>query len=117
MLWLQQVSRAALSPVVTSGFMGNNTHALFVPAGESGDWIELHNVSPAPVNLLNWSLTDNAGNLTKWRLPTTNLNVDAYLIVFADGKNKRVPGAPLHASFKLSTEGGYLALVQPDGTT
>lgn len=39
-----------------------------------------------------------------------------YLVVFASGKNRAIPGRPLHTSFRLSASGGYLALVQPDGT-
>ena len=32
-------------------------------------------------------------------------------------ETRRNPGAPLHTNFKLSEEGEYLALVQPDGVT
>jgi hypothetical protein len=40
-----------------------------------------------------------------------------YLIVFASGKDRRSPGAELHANFKLDAQGEYLALVKPDGVT
>jgi hypothetical protein len=40
-----------------------------------------------------------------------------YLLVFASDKDRRASGAPLHTSFALGTEGEYLALVRPDGTT
>ena len=50
----------------------------------------------AAVNLDGWSLTDTAGNLTKWRFPATNLATGASLVVFASGKDRRVPGATLH---------------------
>src|SRR5207247_5900442 len=61
--------------------------------------------------------TDKLGDSNPWRFPATNLNADAYLIVFASGKNRRVPGAPLHTDFKLSAGGEYLALIEPDGVT
>ncbi len=112
----------AASPVVISEFMASNrtTNTLNQVFGNSvfpdaPDWIEVHNVSAAPVNLLNWSLTDNAGNLAKWRFPETNLNAGAYLVIAASGFDRRVPGAPLHANFSLDAGGEFLALVQPDG--
>ena len=108
--------RAATSPVVISEFLASNTTGLRDNFNDTADWIEIRNVSTGPVNLLNWSLTDTTNNLTKWRFPATNLNAGAYMIVFASGRDLRVPGAPLHTSFNLTAGGEYLALVQPDGT-
>src|SRR5207253_770252 len=51
-----------------------------------------------------------------WSFPSTNLPPNGYMLVFASGKNRRVPGAPLHTSFSLKASGEYLALVRPDGT-
>lgn len=39
------------------------------------------------------------------------------MIVFASGKNRRIPGRPLHTSFKLTASGEHLALIRPDGRT
>ena len=85
--------------------------------GVASDWIEVYNPSAFAVNLDGWSLTDNSGNLTKWRFPATNLPSGGFLIVFASGNDRRIPGARLHANFSLSASGEYLALVKPDGTT
>ena len=108
---------SAASPVVISEFMANNTRTLADEDGDFPDWIEIRNNSASVVNLQNWSLTDNAGNRTKWRFPATNFNVGAYMVVFASGKDRHVAGGPLHTSFKLDKDGGYLALVDPDGQT
>lgn len=69
------------------------------------------------MNLDGWYLTDNAGNLTKWRFPATNLAGGSFMIVFASAKDRRVPGSRLHTSFSLTAGGEYLALVKPDGVT
>ena len=69
------------------------------------------------MNLLGWYLTDSAGNPTKWRFPTTNLNANSYMVVFASNKDRRTPGRPLHTSFKLNDIGSFVALVKPDGVT
>jgi len=107
----------AASPVVISEFMASNTRGLVDEDGTNPDWIEIRNTSTVAVNLNNWSLTDNPGSLTKWRFPATNINAGAYMIIYASGKNRRIPGKPLHTDFQINVSGEYLALVMPDGTT
>lgn len=97
-------------------FMASNSGTLPDEDGSYEDWIEIQNTSPATVNLLNWSLTDDAQELTKWSFPATNLPPGQFLVVFASNKDRRAPGAPLHTNFKLSAGGEYLALVDPSGT-
>jgi hypothetical protein len=97
-------------------FLASNSGGLTDEDGSSPDWIELFNPGPEDVELLNWSLTDSATNLTQWRFPPTTLPVGGHLVVFASGKNRRVPGRPLHTNFRLNETGEYLALVAPDGT-
>lgn len=97
-------------------FMASNTHTLVDEDGDSSDWIEIQNTTAADVNLLNWALTDSAGNPGKWPFPATNMTPGGFLVVFASGKDRRLPGAPLHANFKLDSAGEYLALFRPDGT-
>ena len=64
-----------------------------------------------------WCLTDNAANLSKWSFPGVTLLPGDFLVVFASGKDRRIPGSELHTNFQLSSGGEYLALVEPDGTT
>jgi len=97
-------------------FMASNVSTLADEDGSYEDWIEIQNNSPVTVSLLNWSLTDEVGDLTKWRFPATNLPPGEFLIVFASDKDRRAPGAPLHTNFKLGADGEYLALVDPTGT-
>ena len=97
-------------------FMAANSGPVVDEDGDTSDWIEIHNAGTNVVNLEGWFLTDKASNLANWRFPATNLVANAYLIVFASGKDHRVPGAPLHTSFQLKASGDYLALVRPDGT-
>ena len=103
--------------VLITEFMASNTRTLADENGEFSDWIEIYNAGTNMVNLLDWSLTDTAGNLTKWRFPSTNIAPGRFIIVFASNKNRRTPGAPLHTNFKLDANPPeYLALVRPDGT-
>ncbi|HBE97219.1 MAG TPA: hypothetical protein DDW68_08600, partial [Verrucomicrobiales bacterium] len=61
--------------------------------------------------------TDDPTNLTKWQFPSTALNDDELLLVFASDKDRAVSGSELHTNFKLSSGGEYLALIEPDGVT
>ncbi len=86
--------------------------------GDSADWLELFNPTDRAVNLEGWYLTDDAQQLTQWRIPATVLPSGQFLVVFASGKDRRDPSRTLHTNFKLGQEqGGFLALVQPDGQT
>ncbi len=107
----------AADQVVITEFMAANSFTLADEDGGFSDWVEIYNADTNTVNLDGWSLTDNDGNLTKWQFPSTNMAPHTFLVVFASGKNRRVPGAPLHANFSLNAGGEYLALVRPDGVT
>ena len=114
--WTYLLDTNGASPYI-SEFMASNTRILADETGQFPDWIEIYNPGAAAVNMAGWSLTDNANNLTKWIFPATNLPSGGFMVVFASGNNRRVPGAPLHTSFSLSASGEYLGLVKPDGVT
>ena len=116
-LWASFGQLRATEPVTITELLASNTGGLRDEDGDSSDWIEIFNSGTNSVNLEGWFLTDSAANLTKWRFPSTNLPPQGFLIVFASGKDRAVPGAPLHANFALSASGEYLALVKPDGVT
>jgi hypothetical protein len=101
--------------VLISEFMAANNVTLTNSLGRADDWIELHNNTAANVNLAGWHLTDNANNLTKWTFPSVLMSPGSYLVVWASDENT-VTNGEIHTSFRLSAEGEYLALVEPDGT-
>ncbi|MCD4745198.1 MAG: CotH kinase family protein, partial [Bacteroidales bacterium] len=53
------------------------------------DWIELYNNDILPVNLLNWSISDDISNIDKWTFPEIFIPPKSYLTVFASGKNRK----------------------------
>ena len=84
--------------------------------GELPDWIELHNRTLTPVHLQNWILTDDPQQLDKWRIGDVVIEPDAYMIVFASGRDQDEFDEDelfLHTNFRLSSAGGYLALLPP----
>ena len=106
---------AAAAPVI-SEFMADNQSTLADEDGAYSDWIEIHNPDPSPVSLDGWFLTDKSGTLTQWQFPAVTVEPGGFLVVWASGKNRRVPGAPLHTNFSLAKDGEFLALVRPGGT-
>lgn len=104
---------SACSEPVVSEFLARNETGYRDDDGDRSDWIELHNPDSTEIHLAGWSLTDDRENLQKWVFPSIVLGAGQYRIVFASGKNRYQPGAPLHANFRLRSEGEYLALANP----
>ncbi len=102
-----------VSGVLLNEFMAANTSGLRDEDGDHSDWIELRNTNSVPVNLEGWSLTDDSANPGKWRFPSVTLDPNAYLVVFASGKNRSTNVLRLHTNFQLSSGGEYLALLNP----
>src|SRR5688572_28060891 len=80
--------------VVINEFMAQNVNSVVIDEdGEHEDWLELQNNGATPVSLNGWYLTDDAGDLRKWRFPVTspavNLAPGARLVVWCSGKNRK----------------------------
>ncbi|MBM3902846.1 MAG: lamin tail domain-containing protein [Verrucomicrobia bacterium] len=105
--------RVAAEVTVTE-FLASNRGVLPDEDGEYCDWIEVHNPTPKVVDLKGWTLTDDPTRPTQWVFPSTNLPPGGFLVVFASGKDRSLPGRPLHTGFSLSADGEYLALFPPD---
>jgi hypothetical protein len=103
--------------VLITEFLADNEISLRDESGHREDWIELFNAGDEPASLAGWYLTDDSTDLKKWRFPRATIDPGEYLVVFASNKDQYQSGLPLHTDFKLSADGEYLALVEPDGRT
>ena len=109
---------ASAADVRISEIVADNEDGLRTAAGQTADWIELHNRGTAAVDVSGWYLTDEAAVPAKWRFPDgTTMAAGGYLVVFADGSPVALTNGELHASFSLAKDGEYLGLIQPDGLT
>ncbi len=119
-------SRLPDSDLLISEFMAvNETTLSTVVAGRTvyPDWIEITNYGAESVDLAGWYLTDDPDDLSRWTLPAIHLAAGESLVIFASGVQEqdslgnwpyRDDAGYYHASFSLSGEGEYLALVRPD---
>src|SRR5687767_13197672 len=98
---------------IISEFVADNDNGINDYDGDSSDWIEIYNAGDQAIDLSGWRLTDNSANLTKWTFPSVSLASNAYVVVFASGKDKVDPDGRLHTNFQLDADGEYLALVRP----
>lgn len=101
--------------LIISEFLTRNVGGLEDEDHDTPDWIELHNPGSSDVDLADWALTDDLAQPRRWKLPSAILRPGEYRIVFASGKNRRNAAENLHTDFKLSQNGGYLALTDPSG--
>ena len=89
--------------------------------GKKGDWVELYNTTAEPIDVEGMYLTDNANKPTKYQITRGKTNANTvipaygYLIVWCDNKRATTDNG-LHATFKISDDGGLLMLTAADGS-
>lgn len=115
---LEQLENRQLlaADVFISEIAAVNDNILVDEDGDNPDWIEIYNAGPDAVNLDGWHLTDDADELDKWSFPARELGAGNFLLVYASDKDRSNADGPLHANFKLTSDGEYLALTQATGT-
>lgn len=87
--------------------------------GNTGDWVELINLSGQDIALDGWGLSDDPDRPFRWTFPEGTVlggGANNILLIFADGQDG-FDGTNLHARFSLSRTGETLVLTAPDGTT
>lgn len=107
---------APLPDLVINEFLAGNvsTNGLTDEDGEQQDWIEIRNRGTNTINLNGWSLSDDPALPGLWTFPARTLAPNAYLVIFASGKDRRPLTGALHTNFKLGNGGEDLLLYTPD---
>ncbi len=112
-MWMPFAS--ATAEIRINEMMASNGATVADEDGDFNDWIELHNSGEDDISLAGYGLSDNPGNPRKWLFPDVTLPAGSYLLVWASGKNRVEPGAPLHTSFSISISGETLVLSDAEG--
>ena len=100
--------------VLINEFMSDNETTIEDKDGDFSDWIELYNTSDSAINLLNYSLSDDASQLNKWGFPQVIMLPHDFLLIFASGKNS-IDTIELHSNFKISSSGEKIFLSKTGG--
>ena len=95
-------------------FLASNSTSNADESGEYDDWIEIYNPTEETLDISNLYLTDNPNNLTKWQFPEMSSTIEPgdFLLIWCDEDGSQ---GPLHANFKLSASGEFIALVDSNG--
>lgn len=96
-----------------SEFMALNSTTITDEDGDFSDWIELYNPGPSPILLGGLGLSDTPDKPLRWQFPEMTLEPDETLLVWASGKDRRDPHAPLHTNFSLRATGETILLTRP----
>jgi len=82
--------------------------------GQHDPWIELYNAGPVALDLSGYFLANNYDtNLTQWQFPAgSSIPPGEFKLIWADGQPGQSAGADLHASFRLNSSTGSVALVR-----
>lgn len=102
------------SPIRINEFVAQNTSGLRDENNQYEDWMELYNSSNQAVNVGGMWVTDDISR-PKFQIPA-NFSIPAFgtMLIWCDEDGTQ---GPLHANFKLSSNGEDLALFAADGMT
>ncbi|MFO8029912.1 MAG: CotH kinase family protein [Cyclonatronaceae bacterium] len=105
--------------VVINEVQASNDSTVADEDGDYEDWIELFNTGADTVDLHGFGLSDDASRPWRWVFPEgTRIDPGGFLLIWASGKDRRTPGAPLHTGFSIRSEGEEVHLSSftiPDG--
>ncbi len=96
-------------------FMASNATTIADEDGDYEDWIEIYNPGNSGIDLEGYGLSDNISEPFRWAFPAVNLAPGEFLLIWASGKDRRMPGEPLHTNFSISNEGEELLLSNSNG--
>jgi hypothetical protein len=92
-----------IGDVLINELMAINSSVAYDSNGESDDWVELFNATPAGIDLTGLYLSDDLTNLTKYQIPVgTAIPANDVLVIWTDEDSSQ---SGLHANFKLSGTG------------
>ncbi len=84
-------SGGIIDPVLLGGGLAFDAEVAgdFEDLDKFSDWVELHNTSEDPVDISDWSLSDNPSRSSKWQFPEgTIIPGTGYLLVLCDDREE-----------------------------
>ena len=113
----QERQQQGINPVRINEVSGSNS-SYINEYFKKNDWVELYNTTDSEIDVNGMYLTDDAKNPTKYQIAkngtkvNTKIPAHGYLLIWCD--KLATTDQALHASFKISGDGGMLALTAAD---
>ncbi len=101
--------------VVLNEVMASNGTTITDEDGDYEDWVELFNTSDVPIALGGYGLSDDYETPFRWTFPDSTIGPGEYILVWASGKDRGVPGEELHTNYSIDSDGEEVILTHPDG--
>lgn len=117
MVWLLMLSGKGMAQsaqsLVFNEVMASNVGVVMSPAYNFDGWVELYNPTGTDINLSGMYLSDDANNLTRWKMPSDIGTIPAkgFLVVWLGSDDIKSNQAP----FKLDCDGGTIYLSDASG--
>ncbi|MGI5976266.1 MAG: CotH kinase family protein [Candidatus Limivicinus sp.] len=111
----RQESFEVSSPLIISEVMVYNNSILRQKQLGFCDWVEVKNISGGTLELSDYFLSDDNGNMQRWRFPTGELAPGAAAVVICDTSPLPADKGYLKADFALSSDGEELFLADAEG--
>lgn len=112
MVWLLMLSGKGMAQsaqsLIFNEVMASNVGVVMSPAYNFDGWVELYNPTGTDINLSGMYLSDDANNLTRWKMPSDIGTIPAkgFLVVWLGSDDIKSNQAP----FKLDCDGGTIYL-------
>ena len=115
------IDRNARYPLKITEVCSHNTNSHRDAKGNYDDWVEIFNYGPRKIDLEGLYITNDKNNLKKYRFEADSIHKrdlivhkNTFRIIWCDKESFQ---GTRHISFRLSSKGGFIALVAPDGVT
>jgi len=115
LLLLIGIYQSSAQALKVNEIMSSNGQTIADEDGDFEDWIELFNAGDTLINLQGYGLSDNANRPLKWVFPNISIASGEFLLIWASGKDRTIPGHSLHTNFSISAAGEPILISRPDG--
>lgn len=95
------ISLTTYSQIVINEYSCSNITGPVDAFGSNEDWFELYNSGATAFDLTGFYLSDKASNLSKFEIPSGNINAGGYLRIYCSARNT-VQAGEIHTNFKLT---------------
>jgi|GEM_PF-1777830 len=83
------VGTASYSQIFINEGSNKNYSSISDENGDFPDWIEVYNAGGTAIQLLDYALSDDPTNPTKWTFPNIELQPGEFKVIFCSGKDRK----------------------------